>query len=301
MESQRWELGGLLPAAGTPAMEERIAAMEGRLVAFEGRRDDLVADMASEAFSAMLSLYEALYADVSALGAYSYLWFSEDTANQECLAFRARINQLVADLENRTLFFTLWWRQLDDPAADRLLAVAGDVRYFLESLRLFKPYTLSEPEERIINIKNVNGIDRVLTIYDMITNRLEFHLMVDGEEQTLTRGQLMAYASDPSAKMRAAAYQELHRVYSERSDVLAEIYAARVCDWTEEQVKVRGFASPISVHNLANDLPDAVVETLLGVIKANVGLFRWGSANCDAMISTRRSRHPRGAILSMRL
>ena len=274
MEPQRWELGDLLPAAGTPAMEERIAAVEGRLVAFEGRRDDLTADMASETFAEVLSLYETLYADVSALGAYSYLWFSEDTANQECLAFRARINQLVADLENRTLFFTLWWRQLDDAAADRLLAVAGDARYFLESLRLFKPYTLSEPEERIINIKDVNGINSVLTIYDMITNGFEFHLTTDGEVQTLTRGQLMAYVSDPSEEARAAAYQELYRVYGENTDVLAEIYAARVRDWTEEQVKVRGFASPISVHNLANDLPDAVVETLLEVIKANVGLFQ---------------------------
>jgi len=274
MKPERWQLTDLLPAAGTSEMEASIAALDDNLAAFEARRDDLTDDISSAAFGEILALYEDLYAGVSAVGAYSYLWFSEDTADQTALAFRARIGQLMAEHENRTLFFTLWWKQLADEVAERLLADAGDAVYFLESLRLFKPYTLSEPEERMVNIKDVNGIRSVLTIYDMITNGLEYQLTVDGEEQTLTRGQLMAYAANPSPDLRAAAYKEQFRVFGDHTDVLAEIYAARVRDWTEENVKVRGFAGPISVHNLANDLPDPVVDTLLDVISANVGLFQ---------------------------
>ncbi len=273
-EPERWELEDLLPAAGTPEMEAYIEDVKYQLAAFERERDKLSSDIDSEMFRDILSLYEALYADVSALTAYGYLWFSEDTADQDALAFRARVNQFAADLENRTLFFTLWWRYLEDEDAARLLAVAGDTRYFLEGLRRLKPYTLSEPEERIVNIKNVNGIEAVLTIYDMITNGFEYHLTVDGEELTLTRGQLMSYVTDPAPDLRAAAYQELYRVYGEETDVLAEIYAARVRDWTEEQVKVRGFSTPISVRNVANDIPDDVVETLLAVIRQNAGLFQ---------------------------
>ncbi len=270
---QRWELEDLLPAPGTPEMEAYIEAVEARLEAFETWRTELAADIETQAFQEILMRHEQLYADAAALAAYGYLWFSEDTGRQEALAFRARVNQFTADIENRTLFFTLWWRTLEDDPASRLLSVAGDSRYYLESLRRFKPYTLSEAEERIINVKDVNGIDSVLTIYAMITNGLEFHLTVDGEEQVLTRGELMSYVSDPSADLRAAAYQELYRVYGAEVDVLSEIYAARVRDWTAEQVKIRGFESPISVRNLSNDIPDAVVETLLKVIQANVPLF----------------------------
>ncbi|MGC9521767.1 MAG: M3 family oligoendopeptidase [Anaerolineae bacterium] len=271
---ERWELEDLLPPAGTPEMEAYIEGVEERLAAFEGERDRLSADIDAETFKDILSHYEELYADASALTAYGYLWFSEDTADQDALAFRARVNQLAADLENRTLFFTLWWRYLEDEDAQRLLAVAGDTRYFLETLRRLKPYTLSEPEERIVNIKNVNGIEAILTIYEMITNGFTYQLTVDEEELTLTRGQLMSYVTDPNPDLRAAAYQELYRVYGQETNVLAEIYAARVRDWTEEQVRVRGFASPISVRNLANDIPDEVVETLLAVIRENVGLFQ---------------------------
>ena len=64
-----------------------------------------------------MRLFESLNEAGSALIAYSYLWFSEDTANQEALTYRATIHQMVAEMENDTLFFTLWWKSLEDEAA----------------------------------------------------------------------------------------------------------------------------------------------------------------------------------------
>jgi oligoendopeptidase F len=273
-EPERWELDDLLPEPGTPEMAQYIEDAEVRLESFEARREDLSPELSAQAFEEILLLYEELYAGAATLSAYSYLWFSEDTSNQEALAFRARIDQFVADLENRTLFFTLWWKHLEDDVADRLLHHAGDTRYFLESLRRFRPFTLSEAEERVINVKDVNGMNSVLKIYDLITSGLTFHLTVAGEEKEMTRGQLTSYVSNPSPELRAGAYQELYHVFGEETDVLAEIYAARVRDWTAEQVRLRGFENPISVRNLSNDLPDAVVSTLLEVIRHNTPLFQ---------------------------
>jgi oligoendopeptidase F len=273
-EPERWELTDLLPVPGTPEMDAYLEDVAARVEAFEGWREALSPDITSEVFEKILAFYEQIHADDAALSAYGYLWFSEDTAGQERLAFLARTNQLVADIKNRTLFFTLWWRQLEDEVVERLMSAAGDLAYFLHSLRLLKPYTLSEAEERIINIKDVNGISSLITIYDMITTGLEFRLTVAGEEEVLTRGQLMSYVSDPAPELREAAYQELFRAYGTETAVLSELYAARVRDWTEEQVRVRGFAAPISVRNVSNDLPDAVVETLLDVIRRNASIFQ---------------------------
>jgi len=273
-QPERWDLSDLLPAPETSEMDAYLGDVAARLDVFEQRRDALSDAITTDAFKEILALYERIYRDASALSAYAYLWFSEDTGGQTRLAFRARMNQLVADIENRTLFFTLWWRQLEDGVVDRLMPDAGDATYFLHSLRLLKPYTLSEAEERIINIKDVNGISSLMTIYDMITTGLEFRLAVAGEDQVLTRGQLMSYVSDPAPEIRATAYQELFRAYRGETGVLSEIYAARVRDWTEEQVKVRRFTSPLSVRNVSNDLPDPVVETLLEVIRQNTAIFQ---------------------------
>jgi len=228
--AQHWNLADLLPAAGSPEAEAYIDAVRSRLEAFTALRDTLSEQITVDDFLSVLKLYEKLYADASTLMAYSYLWFSEDTANQSALTFRAKIQAFTAEVENNTLFFTLWWKDLDEAITERLMTASGDIRYFLENLRRYKPHTLSEAEEQIINVKDVNGIKAVLTIYDLITSAYKFHLTVDEEEQTFTRGQLMSYASNPSANLRAGAYKELYRVYGEDTDVLAHIYAARIRD-----------------------------------------------------------------------
>lgn len=259
---------------GSPEAEGFLQRIETQTQELEGWRERLAADLPETDFTDLLQRYEQLHADVSALYAYAQLWFAEDTAQQEALSFRARVQQLVAEITNRTLFFSLWWKGLDAENAARLLAVSGDCRYHLESLRLFTPHTLSEPEERVINIKDVNGIQALTMLYDMITTRFTYKLTVDAEVKELTRGQLMAYAYSPDPAMREAAYKELYRHYDEHADVLAQVYAARVRDWHEENVRLRHFASPISVRNLANDIPDPVTETLLRVIRKNAPLFQ---------------------------
>ncbi|MCB0160879.1 MAG: M3 family oligoendopeptidase, partial [Caldilineaceae bacterium] len=160
---------------------------------------------------------------------------------------------------------------------DRLLDAASanpDYRHFLEDLRRTKPYTLDERSEQIINIKDADGMSALITIYSMLTNRLEFKLEVDGETKTLTRDALMSYVQGPRADLRAAAYQELYRVYAGEAKILAQIYANRVRDWTNENIELRHFSSPINVRNVANDISDAAVDALLDVARRNVGVFQ---------------------------
>jgi oligoendopeptidase F len=108
----------------------------------------------------------------------------------------------------------------------------------------------------------------------MLTSRLEFNIEVDGEQKTLTRDALMAYAYSPRADLRQATYQELYRVYEKEAAILAQIYANRVRDWYAEQVELRGYPSPIAVRNIANDIPDEAVNTLLEVARKNAPLFQ---------------------------
>src|SRR5690606_23719557 len=121
----------------------------------------------------------------------------------------------------------------------------------LHDLRRTKPFTLDEKSEQIINIKDANGMDALITLYSMLTNRLEFTLEVDGETKSLTRDALMSYVHSPRADLRAAAYQELYRVYEKEANILAQVYVNRVRDWHNEHVELRKYSSPIAVRNVA--------------------------------------------------
>jgi oligoendopeptidase F len=146
--------------------------------------------------------------------------------------------------------------------------------YYLKSLRRFKPYTLSEAEEKIINLKDLHGSQALVKIYEIITNGFTFKLEVDGELKTLTRDGLTRYYHHHLPEVRLATYAELYRVYGENKTALAQIYSSLVSDWRVEAIELRGYSNPISVRNLGNDLPDPVVETLLEVCRQNSGLFQ---------------------------
>ncbi len=248
-------------------------------MAFEARRADLAPGMEPELFVDTVRRYEALTERMNELSSYASLWFYEDTGNSAAMSFRNRVRQTITAMFNRILFWSLWWKGLADDQAEALLPRGTDVRsadyrHYLRDLRRFRPYTLDERSEQIINIKDDNGVSAVVTIYSMLTNRLEFQLEIDGEVRTLTRDGLMSYAFSPRSELRAAAYRELYRQFGAESSVLCQIYMNRVRDWHDESVGLRGYASPIAVRNVDNDVPDRAVEVLLEVARANAPLFQ---------------------------
>ena len=270
----RWSLNDLLAEPVDQALTENFSKLDQALAGFEAKRGLLVPEISAQEFKDIIEAMESVNALTGRLEAYADLLLTEDTRNQFALNLRDRVEQALADSNNRMLFFDLWFKDLPDEVAKKLIGQSGDLRYFLEAMRQFKPFTLSEPEEKMINVKDVNGIDAMINLFDMITNDFVFSLEVGGEVKSLTRDQLGAYFRHPSAEVRAAAYRELYRVYEENASVLGQIYLHRVRDWNAEAVEMRGYATPISARNLSNDLPDAVVDTLLDVCRRNVGIFQ---------------------------
>lgn len=269
-----WSLDDLFPSYDSPEMKAAFEQLETKTAAFEALRPVLNSEITPQAFLDAIHLLEDIQKIAHRIHSFAGLSFAADTQDQAIQAFQANVDQRLASIENRVLFFELWWKSLDDANAGRLLAVSGDYRNWLEQMRLFKPYTLSEPEEKIINIKNVTGINALRSLYDMITNRYVFRLQVDGQVKELTRGELMMYVRMNDPDLRARAYQELYRVYGNDGSILGQMYQTVVRDWRSEQIELRRFPSPISVRNLMNNIPDDVVDTLLEVIQQNAPLFQ---------------------------
>ncbi|MDD5219061.1 MAG: M3 family oligoendopeptidase, partial [Candidatus Bipolaricaulis sp.] len=269
-----WSLEDLVPAGTGPETERIFDDVAAAAAAVELKRSTLVAEIEETTFVEILALVEKLAHAAQRLDGYAILRFFADTGDSDTLALRARAEKTLAAARNRTVFFELWWKVLDGANARRLLAVAGDNAYYLEKLRSFTPYTLSEAEEKVVNIKNVHGLDGLVTLYMMITNSFTYDFPVDGKTKTLTRSGLMDYTRDAAAERRAAAYRALLGAYEARSGELAQIYQCTAGNWGDENVDLRGAPSAISVRNLDNDLPDDVVQTLLETCQDNAGLYQ---------------------------
>jgi oligoendopeptidase F len=270
---ERWNLSHL---ADNPVehFEALLEDIESKVVKFESMRTQLSPNMATSIFCPLLTLSEEIAAASSRISAYAYLWFSENTKHLAARSFKTKVEERLTALQNRLVFFDLWWQSVDEDNARRLMTGTGTLQYHLESIRRFKPHTLSEPEEKIINIKNITGHSAVHSLYDVVTNAFTFTLTVNGTRKTMTREGLTAYLRHTKGRLREAAYRELYRVYAGQHDLLGEIYKTLVNDWKAENIKLRRFASPIATRNLGNDIPDEAVASLLRVCQKNVGIFQ---------------------------
>ncbi|HET9575438.1 MAG TPA: M3 family oligoendopeptidase, partial [Nitrospira sp.] len=269
----RWDLTHLVKDP-VQQLEQHLSGLDAQVAQIEAARAKLTSGMPSSDFQSILNISEAVAQSSARLGAYAYLWFSENTKDAKARSFKTHVEERLTALQNRLLFFELWWQGVDDHNAARLMADVSDLRYHLETIRRYKPHTLSEPEEKIINVKNVTGRSAVNTFYDIVTNAFTFTVKEGGKKKTVNREGLMAYVRSPKAAVRQAAYQELYRVFSTQRDLLGEIYKTLVNDWKSENLSLRHFNSPIATRNLGNDVPDRAVDVLLSVCAKNADIFQ---------------------------
>ncbi len=272
--TDRWNLADVLPAkSGRLFQSEVVERLEAMLVEFEAIRPQLAAQISPTRFAEILEEYEKIAKLRARLSAYAYMYFSEDTQSQEARSFKSRAEETEADAANRTLFFELWWKALDEAKTAQLLAHSEKYGYFLRRLIQTKPYTLSEPVEQAINLKDVTGRSALLQIYHQIRDSFVYEVEIQGKIQKMTEESMRDLFHSPKREERRAAYSSMLGKFAQNSDVLGEIYKALARDWRNEGLKLRKYVSPIAVRNVANDVPDEAVEALLDSCKSNATLF----------------------------
>ncbi len=271
----RWKLEDVLPTISGRIFQSTVLdALEGRLVEFENSRGELSSNVAPSRFKELLGDYEEISRILAKLGDYAYMYFSENTKNQDARTFKSRVEEIEADAANRVLFFELWWKSLDYQSSSALMASSGSYSYYLRHLDLTKPYTLEEGVEQAINLKDVTGKVALLQLYHQIRDSFSYDVVLSGGPRKVSEEQVrdLYYSQDKGE--RAAGYQASLRKFEANKDILGEIYKSLVSDWRNEGIKLRKYRSPVSVRNIANDVPDEAVNALLSVCKENALLFQ---------------------------
>jgi len=274
-ELGKWNLDELAKNPNRKIIDKKLAKIDSDAKKFERIKKSLNPKVSSGKFLKLLHDVENITEKSSVIGGYASLRYSEDTQSDEATALLTRISKFGSDIENRLLFFDLWWKkQVDEKNARRLIKSAGQFSEYLRFKRLLAKYSLSEPEEKIINTLDVTGASALVKLYDKITNAYVYTVAVDGKKRTMNREQLTTLVRNKKAKTREAAYKSLFSKYSENKGVTGEIYQNIVLNWRDEGIGMRGFSSPIMIRNISNDIDNETTNTLLDVCKKNSKIFQ---------------------------
>ena len=271
----KWDLSELADDPKSSSFHKDIKNLEKIAIKFEKRKNRLNPKMSSRTFSDILRELEDISENMSKIGGYASLAYAADTQSDETTSLMTKISKLGSEISNKILFFDLWWKtQIDEKNAKRLIKDADELSEYLTHKRLVAKYSLSEPEEKIINTLDVTGISALIKLYDKITNAYEYKMKVGNKSRKMTREEITNYVRSTNPKIRETAYKTLLRKFTENKGVIGEIYQNIVLNWRDEGIEIRGYKSPISMRNIANDVDDKTIDALLLVCRKNSPIFQ---------------------------
>ncbi len=272
---EEWNLSELTKDPKSIAFKKNIKNLEIAANKFEKIKNSLNPNMSLKKFMTILHDLEDISEKMSKLGGYASLAYSANTQSDEATSLMTKMSKLGSDISNKILFFDLWWKtQIDEKNAKRLMEKSGDLSEYLGHKRLVAKYSLSEPEERIINTLEVTGISALVKLYDKITNAYEYKMRIGKKTKKMTREELTNYVRSTNPKIRETAYKTILRKYTENKGVIGEIYQNIVLNWKNEGIEIRGYDSPISMRNIGNDVDNKTIESLLTICRKNSHVFQ---------------------------
>ena len=151
-EDVAWDLSDLYASGDDPRIESDIAEAEEAAVAFRTRYYGKVATLSAAGLADAIDERERIESIATRALYYAHLRFSTNMADPARGALVSKLGEKAAGLETQLLFFGLEWAAIEDDPAELLLADAAldHWRHWLSAQRVFRPYLLTEPEEKII-------------------------------------------------------------------------------------------------------------------------------------------------------
>ena len=265
-EAVEWNLSDLYESPDDPRIESELDEASAAASAFRERYRGKLAELSAAELNDAVAELERIKSIATRVETYARLRQAADSSDQARGALVQKVRERNTQIDTELLFFDLEWSELDDDVAERLLADPALERFasVLRSERRYKPYQLTEPEEKISAEKSVTGVSAWSRLFNELLSDLRVSL--DGESLSLDEALAkLTRLTDQAERGRVAAAvtETLRPGVRTRGYVLNTILNERAIE-----DRLRGYESWISARNLANEIPDEAAESLVDAIVA---------------------------------
>jgi oligoendopeptidase F len=266
----RWDLSDLFSSHDDPKINLTLKNCHDRAAQFSIRFRGKVKDSAPDDLLQGLRELEEIEDTLSRVAHYSNLLYAADSLKPEHQDLEQRVEQQVTAVRNLLLFFTLEWMELKEETAEHLIndPTLSQYRHYLKNLRRFRPYKLSEAEEKIVNEKDNTGSNAWARLFSEITSSLTFAVEQDGRMRELTLSEVLALLHRPDRELRRRAWETLYRTLSQHKHVITFTFDTLVQDRLTMD-RLRRYPDPMQERHLVNEIDGEAVRQMMEVTEAN--------------------------------
>jgi oligoendopeptidase F len=275
LQDVAWDLEPLVEGEGEAGVDRMLAEADERAAAFAQRYAGRIKDLEGAELADAMHELDVISDLVGRAANYAHLRFSVDTDDPANGALVARVNEKATAVETKLLFFELEWAALDDERTEELLAADGleRSRHHLRNIRRYRPYLLSEPEEKVLTEKAVSGRDAWTRLFSEQTSALQ--VKVPDEDEPVKLDVALARLMSPDREVRRTTAEAVTAALGPGLRTRGYIYNTIAQDKATDD-RLRGFPSWISSRNLSNEASDESVQALVEAVRSNYDLpQRW--------------------------
>ena len=216
---------------------------------------------------------EKIYEGLGKLSSYASLNFAANTNNEKISQFYQSTSEKVSQIRKNLIFFFIDWNNIDSKNAKRIYGTKILLKYknLLESERKYKPYILSESEEKILDQKALTSSRAFNRLFDETLNNIIFDVKIKGKNKKLSETQTLSLLYDKDRKVRTEAAKGLTNGLNSEKKLITFIFNQILSDCKIIN-DLRGYKNPIDSRNLSNEINIKTVNALIAACDKNNSL-----------------------------
>ncbi len=276
LEQAAWDLEPLVDGRGAEGVLALLDDAHARSEAFATRYAGRVAELDADGLAGAMHELETLEDLVGRAGTYAGLRFSVDTTDAARGALLQKVEERGTAIQTLLLFFELEWAGVQEDRAEELLRAPelAFCAHHLRTIRRYRPYLLSEPEEKIVAEKSVSGRSAWARLFEELTSAITVTLG-DGEPgaEPVALDAALSRLVLPDRDVRRATAESVTAALAPGLRTRGFIFNTLLADKATED-RLRGYRTWLSARNLANEASDESVQALVGAVRDRYEIAR---------------------------
>ena len=260
-----WDLSALYSGIDDPKFAADFDAAEVEAQAFADLYRAQVAKLDAAGLVEAIARYEALEDLIGRIMSFASLVYVTQMNEPALAQFQGNAQARMSRIGSTLVFFTL---EINRIADDRLSAMLDEnsalaaYRPWIDDLRVYRPYQLSDELEQMLVEKSVSGRAAWNRLFDETLAGLRFEV----RGKTLTEEETLHLLSDADAGLRADAAAALSRVFGENISLFTLITNTLAKDKQVED-RWRNYPDPATARHLSNQVEAEVVDALVTAVR----------------------------------
>jgi len=269
-----WDLSQLVDSTDPASVQKKLEFIVAEAEKFRDTYHGKIGGLDAKGLLEFLEMKDALYLKFEGVIKYCRLMYSADSTDDVAKQLNDAARRASVRVGQALAFIDIGLGKLlaEKPSLVKD-PVVTEYKHYLERILRRVPHMLSETEERLIIMKDKNGINAWQMLQNDWLSTRTFDIEIEGKIKMLPYGEIIGLYQSPDRDLRKRSNQVVYEGLGKDEIVWASAIRT-VCEDHLRISELRKCPTAMTQSLIANDVDQRTIDSLMNTIEKNVGLYQ---------------------------